>query len=392
MRAANIRQVLLAAARGAGSKREIEAATGLSWGAVSECASLLAARRIIVPASVAAAKAGPGRKTAGLALHAGQGLIMGMEVAVDAIHSRVISLDGKEQGAGVYTLTGPLTGVNLRTAISRAFTRTLMENRLKPNSIAALALSLTGAVDAGNRSWRETAHIATIRNVSFKQLQENLPRTCTVYLEHDIKARARAILSLNKWDDRNYAFLQFTRGVGLAVHHEHGFYTGIRGLEGEIGHVPYPAGREGRRCNCGKLDCLEAYLSTQGIMRFAQKTATRARIKDFADIVMLSENEKEVIYSRYLLPLLEYTGVMVANLFDPHTLIMGGEAIAPWQERLQKDFLKNLQGRTNLGSPAGIRFYQDRPGLSAYGVALGKIETVIRQLANGLAGVADDNM
>jgi predicted NBD/HSP70 family sugar kinase len=380
MRAANLRQVLQAVARGAGSKREIEAATGLSWGAVSEYASLLAARRIIVPASMAAKKAGPGRKTAGLAYHTGQGLIMGMEVAVDAIYSRVISLDGQEQGNGVCIPAGPLTGANLPAALGRAFAQTLTENQLKPGGIAALALSLTGAVDAHNRIWRESVHIPAIKNVPFQRLQDRLPRTCTVYLEHDIKARARAILSLNKWDDRNYAFLQFTRGIGLAVHHEHGFYNGIRGMEGEIGHVPYPAGKEGRKCNCGKIDCLETYLSTRGIARFAQ-------IRDFADIIMLPDNKKEAIYSRYLLPLLEYTAVLTVNLFDPHTLIMGGEAVAPWRERLQKDFLKNLQGRTNLGAPAAIRFYQDRPGLSAYGAALGKVETVIGQLADGLAGV-----
>jgi predicted NBD/HSP70 family sugar kinase len=392
LRIANLARVLQAVARGACSKRAVQAATGLSWGAVSEYINLLAARRIIAPAPVNTRKKGPGRTTSEFIFHQTNYLVVGMEVGVNAVYTHMITLNGSAAGRVESHWTAPLTRENLHASLWRAFTQACNEMHLTSGNIAALVFSLTGAVDTNRQAWLESVHIPAVKNVSFQRLQDRLPRTCTVYLEHDIKARARAILSLHQWDDRNYAFLQFTRGIGLAVHHQPGFYTSSRGLEGEIGHVPYPAGREGRKCNCGKTDCLETYLSTQGIMRFAQKTATDARIGAFTDIEKLPGNEKEAIYSRYLLPLLEYTGVMVVNLFDPHTLIMGGEAIAPWQERLQKDFLKDLQGRTNLGAPAAIRFYQDSPGISAYGAALGKIDAVIDRLAGQLAGAANEKI
>jgi len=56
-------------------------------------------------------------------------------------------------------------------------------------------------------------------------------------------------------------------GVGAAVVSDGRLLTGARGVAGEIGHVKVepPPGEPVRRCGCGALGCLEAYVGGAGI-------------------------------------------------------------------------------------------------------------------------------
>lgn len=64
---------------------------------------------------------------------------------------------------------------------------------------------------------------------------------------------------------QHVVLLTLGTGVGGGVVLDGELYRGSRYWAGEIGHMP--AGTAGRRCACGKPDCLEAYASATAIAR-----------------------------------------------------------------------------------------------------------------------------
>jgi glucokinase len=56
-------------------------------------------------------------------------------------------------------------------------------------------------------------------------------------------------------------------GVGGAVVMGKKIFLGANGHAGELGHISIDHGHYGRKCNCGNVGCLEAYVGTAGFLR-----------------------------------------------------------------------------------------------------------------------------
>lgn len=63
----------------------------------------------------------------------------------------------------------------------------------------------------------------------------------------------------------DFLIITLGRGVGMAMIINGDLYRGARGSGGEFGHIPSVPG--GRRCECGKLGCLEAYVADHGLLK-----------------------------------------------------------------------------------------------------------------------------
>jgi predicted NBD/HSP70 family sugar kinase len=102
---------------------------------------------------------------------------------------------------------------------------------------------------------------------------------------------------------RDFYYLYFGVGLGGCLVQDGMPVRGSHRNAGEIGHVPLVPG--GEACPCGNNGCLERYLSLEAYERRAQLTSDDGWIAEAA-------------------PLLRATIVMVENLFDPETVIIGG--------------------------------------------------------------------
>ncbi len=69
---------------------------------------------------------------------------------------------------------------------------------------------------------------------------------------------------------RNVLMLTLGTGVGSALLIEQRLYTGGDSMGMEMGHLPLIAG--GWPCTCGTRGCLEAYVSTTGLIRLTEET------------------------------------------------------------------------------------------------------------------------
>ena len=114
-------------------------------------------------------------------------------------------------------------------------------------------------------------------------------------------------------------------GGGLVVDKE--LVAGANAIAGEWGHnpLPWPADEEvpGPRCWCGKLGCIEAFLSGPALER-AWKNLGRDALSA-AEIVDLAARDRaaEGLLTRYEDRLARALATVI-NIFDPETIVLGG--------------------------------------------------------------------
>ena len=380
-------EVLTAIGRGASCKREVQAAAGLSWGKVSETVNLLLNRGIVVDCNIAdRSPVGQGRKSSYFEFSGTDFLVMGMELQRHRIITAVTNPGGKVIGQNVLPFKRALHPENLRDRVFSAWNEQLNRSGITAEKIIALSFSLTGAVDGANKIWRQSSHVPDIRDYDFQPIAAMFPHLLYFSIEHDIPARARSVLRVEKWNDDNFVFMHIGGGVGMAVHNQAGFFTGSRGLAGEIGHIPVmplPTGSSARLCSCGQTDCLETFLSDRALLAYASEHLGVAAA-DLPTLFAMATGAQMDAFYAYFYPYLRQAGITAVNLFDPTTLILGGELIEPWLSRLETELLPQLRAASWLHSPEQLKCYRMASCDSAFGTALNAAEPVILQLANKL--------
>lgn len=111
-------------------------------------------------------------------------------------------------------------------------------------------------------------------------------------------------------------------GGGLVVNKQ--LLVGGNAIAGEWGHNPMPGAAEGRRCYCGRCDCIETYLCGAGLLASSQRVGGRAASAE--QLVALADSgdacASEVLenYCRALARAL----ALVINIVDPEVIVLGG--------------------------------------------------------------------
>jgi fructokinase len=103
---------------------------------------------------------------------------------------------------------------------------------------------------------------------------------------------------------------------------------GVNGIAGEWGHspLPWPSGEElpGNRCWCGRINCLETWISGSGFVADYQRStgrkATGAEIEEAAE---KGEAEALAALDRYIDRLGRGLAV-ICDILDPDVIVLGG--------------------------------------------------------------------
>lgn len=117
-------------------------------------------------------------------------------------------------------------------------------------------------------------------------------------------------------------------GVGGGVVFDGRLWAGRNGIAGEWGHNPLPArGGDkllGIRCYCGRIDCIETYLSGPAIeLEYASDTVATTSANQI--VLLAGQGDKRAIetlnkfYERLALAL-----ATVVNVLDPDVIVLGG--------------------------------------------------------------------
>ena len=117
-------------------------------------------------------------------------------------------------------------------------------------------------------------------------------------------------------------------GVGGGVVIDGRPLTGAQAIAGEWGHNPLPiptdGERPGPRCYCGRMGCIETWLSGPCLQaQFEDHTGRKLRATEIAEAALAGDTEAAAHMELYC-DRLARSLANVVNIIDPHAIVLGG--------------------------------------------------------------------
>lgn len=167
-------------------------------------------------------------------------------------------------------------------------------------------------------------------------------------------------------------------GIGAGIIFDNLIYSGFNHIAGELGHMVIKM--DGKKCNCGRCGCFEAYASASALVEMTKELALSGNKK----ILELCDNDIEKIDGRTIFEAvrqgdsdakakldeyIEYLGTGVVNIintFQPEMLVIGGglsnegdDLLNPLRDYVSKNEFCSKVNQTKivgakLGNDAGI--------------------------------------
>lgn len=236
------------------TRKQIETATGLSWGAVSNITTRLLQEQYITEQRVTGNRSA-GRTPSYLEVNPNDHFTIGLDINRTECTGVVVNLKNQVLKEIHRCLEWEHADILLSQIIAFAGdTLQLAEGK----HILSTGIAMQGVVDAASGVSVTVPHCPDWQEVplaSLLQAQLHIP----VYLEHDPNCLLYA------WsqdaDIEDAVLLRADKGIGMAVMLD-GTIQNRAGMF-EIGHMPVV--RDGILCSCGRRGCLEAYASITGM-------------------------------------------------------------------------------------------------------------------------------
>jgi len=221
----------------------------------------------------------------------------------------------------------------------------------------------------------ESKH-ATLRNCNsiwlngrpFRQDLENLLQR-PVRLANDANCFALAEATMGAAEGASSVFgVILGTGVGGGLIFNGKLQCGVNHIGGEWGHNPLPVvlpeSQQQRSCYCGRINCIETFLSGPGLSR-SYFLATQQSIS--ADKVIEKVRQGDVsaqqVWNAYLQQL-ACSLAQVVNIVDPEVIVLGGgvsnaemlyeDILRFWEPYIFSDSISTRLVKAKLGDSAGV--------------------------------------
>ncbi|MCK5277149.1 MAG: ROK family protein, partial [Cyclobacteriaceae bacterium] len=279
----------------------------------------------------------------------------------------IATLGKEEIFRKTYPLKDALSADNIHESLTATYVSSLIDAKIKSESILGISVALAGGVDTKNSILANSPRIPGIDHFDFNTVFKLLPNIKYHYIEHDIHAQASSVLHSKKWNDRNYVFVHLGKGVSLSIFNN-GLFLGHRGFAGEIGFIPYEY-----QGSSSQNRIVESAISKKGIVDFVNKNFGQ-NINSMPEITQdILESDK---YIQHLYDVLKFILIVITNILDPETIIIGGPSIESIKHILEEKIEKNLRKETWVGGPQNIKWYDNKDMYGAYGTLLNTSKTI----------------
>ncbi len=202
--------------------------------------------------------------------------------------------------------------------------------------------------NAPNLSWRGIVPLANL-------FSEKLNITCKI--TNDAKAAALGEMQFGAAKGmKDFLVITLGTGLGSGIVANGSLIYGFDGFAGELGHVIIVPG--GRKCGCGRLGCLETYVSATGLVRtyleLNPNDAEAPSARVIAERAQMGEAHAIEAYRRTgemlgfaLANSVAYTSPEAIFLFGG--LIRAGELLfKPTREAFDENLLNNYKGHIHI--------------------------------------------
>lgn len=243
------------------SRREIQADTSLSWGAISQFSNILIETGIAIQS-----KTGPlssGKPAAEIELNPHRNLLIGIDITSHYICGVLTNLRGDELLFRSIPIADPANMIHsLISAI-----RELLEHMPPKDHVLAIGVSVSGNVDFENGVLIQSVFSEKWKNLKLREILEQEFHIPSI-IRKDCECALTAEYYLGNTKNlasKSAILISLNYGVGMAFRHKGKIYRSFAHHENELGHITVVPG--GTLCNCGKRGCLEMYASKLGITR-----------------------------------------------------------------------------------------------------------------------------
>ncbi|MFI0793526.1 ROK family protein [Micromonospora rubida] len=354
------------------SRHELGQATALSLASVSNLVGEVIDEGLVEEAG--SVESDGGRPRVLLRVTPSYGYLVGADVGETRIQVELFDLTMTALAKAEYPITAaePDPGVVVAHLL-HGLTAVTEQAGVDPAAVLGLGVAVSGTVE---RTADAVVHAQTLG-------WEGVPlgamlgagTDIPVHVDNGAKTLGQAEMWFGAGRGTRHAVVALVgSGVGAAVITDGVSYRGAHSSAGEWGHTTIAYG--GRRCRCGNLGCLEAYVGAEGILdRYRQANRGRPAAggdeeSALGELLRSSTKTAEAVLDETV----GYLGAGVANLinlFNPERVVLGGWAGLALGERFLPG-IREATARHALRQPyaqASIELCQLGPDAVAMGAA-----------------------
>lgn len=326
------------------SRKEVADRSGLSPATITNLTAELIAEGLIH--EMGAGESARGRPPVLLRLNTRAGFVAGVKVMRGSLAAVVTDLDAEV----IHYETAPLAGSGdgssmspgeVLDAVAEVVESVISASGVDRADVLGVGLGLAGLIDGKAGvchcspffGWRDVDLVGPLRSTL----------GLDVFVDNDVNTLTIAEQWFGHGHDRShFAVVTVGSGVGLGLVVNGQFYRGRQGSAGELGHTTMVV--DGPMCSCGKRGCLEALASDPAVVQRIIDSI-RAGRESAVDVdgptiegVLAAAEAGDALAREVLAESGRWLGVglaLVANVFAPELIIVGGEGVTAGEWRLQ---------------------------------------------------------
>jgi len=321
--------------RGPLSRATIAKAAGLAKPTVSGIVDELIQRGLVREIGVGATTTGGGRPPIMLEFNARSQFVVGVHIGIR--HLELVVADAR--GHEVERVQHPRPKGRPPQALAKIaelIRHALQLAGVRSRRLAAVGVCVPGLVDL------DSGHLLFAPNLGWRDvpvgqiLEQALGVAVFVHNTAQASAVAESMLGAGRGAD-DLVMLYVSTGVGAGILSNGRLLHGAAGIAGEIGHCPVPGAK--RRCNCGKVGCLETVASGAAIGQVATEAVAARRRTSLRSVegeitakhVAEAASACDKVATDILASAGRELGVAASwliNLLNPKRLVIGGGVAA----------------------------------------------------------------
>lgn len=265
-----------------------------------------------------------GRPPIMLAVNPRGGFVIGIKLMEGKVVGAITDLNATILAKDAIDLLDTQVDTSVDTLVSLV-NRLVQSAGIKKKQLMGVGVGLAGVVDFHEGIVRQNP-IFGWKNILLRDLLENRLRV-PVYIDNDVNTLTLSERWLEPGQaEDNFIVITLGRGIGMGIVIDGQIYRGKGGGAGEFGHILVDP--NGRKCDCGRVGCLETLLSDRVLVEDAQHEVDPkiVDIDGLIDKVKTGDQKAAKILTKAG----NLLGMQIANLvnlFDPKLIIISGEGI-----------------------------------------------------------------
>ena len=259
------------------------------------------------------------------------GYFVGIEIAETHLRFCIADEDTKIYGRYKASVPANTSSSGLIEAIENGYFYLLRKNSISAAEVNAVAVSVPATINNYEKGGIGCSSVIPLLNgLNIKEkLTKSLKKFVIVETEANTRAFAEYKLG-NTSNYKNFILIMLGKKISAGIYVNGWLVRNKNGATSELGHIIIEP--HGRKCECSGRGCLEAYASSDAIIRYYLKYKKRshaARVKEITidDVYRLAQNSDSAALDAFY-RMGNYLGIAMINIINvvsPEAIIFAGE-------------------------------------------------------------------